>query len=80
MDSTSTIDGTANVYLHLLLGFAPVEPVQLGIVVARAPPPVLCKASHGPTQLHHTHMLYALQRHNRCAYQLCLTLLPEWEA
>ena len=39
-------------YLHLLLGLAPVELLQLSIVVSGAPPPLLCQAPHRPTQLH----------------------------
>ena len=41
-------------HLHLLLGLTPMELLQLSIVVSRAPPPLLCKAPHGPTQLHIT--------------------------
>ena len=62
MISTIT-DCVANSHLHFLLGLTPVEPVQLGAIVSRAPPPVLCKASHGPTQLYTTHTLDNLWLH-----------------
>lgn len=63
-------NGVANPYLHLLLGLTPVEPVQLGIVVSRTPPPVFCKASHRPTQLHHTHLLHSIA--------LRMLVTPSW--
>lgn len=41
-------------HLHFLLGLTPMELLQLSIVVGGAPPPMLCKAPHGPTQLQHS--------------------------